>query len=888
MNWLHRIFRRRLYADLSEELREHIEERTEQLMRTESLSRLEAEQAARRAFGNVTLIEQRSRETWQWAGLETIAADIRFALRQTRKSPGFSLAVVLLLGLGIGATTAVFSLVDTVLLKPVPYPRPESIVIPWQIPPVGVHISGFDKFPWDPRQFQEMRKETGTFRFLSAFQGADFNLTGVGEPNLLQGAQVSWGFFPALGVSPQLGRTFTREEDSPGHEREVVLSDAVWRSRFHADPAILDRIIHLNNLPYTVIGVMPRGFSFPRSSEMPSNFTFAAATELWVPSAMPAVTPRYTPSELAVVGRLQPGVSVAQAQDAMDLFAARMDREHPTWKGWTRSVVTPLQRQVAGDTRRPLLLILAAVGVVLLIACFNVAGLLLTRSIARQREFTLRTALGAGPMRVVRQLLTESLLLAAAGGVLGIAIASAGVAFVKAFGPADLPRLHEAAPDFRVFAFVAVITLFSGILFGLAPGLGATRVNCAESLREGGQKSGSAASHPRLRAALVVSQIALALALVMASALLVRSFRQLLATDSGLGPDRVLTFQLSLPSTEYPDRAAIARFYQQALPRLRALPGVEFAGVTEAVPLGGATESTVVHIVGQAADRNGRYPMVDYTIASPGLFSALGTPLLRGRAFTDADLLSAPPVTIVNRTMARRFWPGQDAIGKQVLIPSQQIPATIVGVVADIHHTSLREVPGPEMFEPYTQNVWPSMALMQVVLRTQAGPESVIGAARQAIHDLDPGIPLANVATIATLKRDSLAADRFSMLLVAFFGALALVLAAVGIYGVIAYSASQRTHEIAIRIALGAQRRSVFGMVLGHGLRLAGLGILFGVFAALSVGRMLAGLLYGVRAADPVIFAAAALLITGVALAASFFPARRAAATAPIHALRGD
>jgi predicted permease len=888
MNWIHRIFRRSLYADLSEEFREHIAERTEQLMHTESLSRLEAEQAARRAFGNVTLMEERSREIWQWPVLESFIADLRFALRQMRKSPAFSLAVILLLGLGIGATTAVFSVLDTVLLKPVPYPDPESLVLPWNIPPPGVNIGDFDKFPWSPIHFHALEQETRTFRYLGAFQSADFNLTGTGDPEMLEGAQVSWGFFPALGVSPVIGRSFSHEEDTPGHELEVVLSDRLWRTRFHADPSILNRVIHLNSLPYTVVGVMPRGFGFPRANEMPKDFTFAAETELWVPIALPAVTPRFTPSQLAIVARLQSGVTVGQAQEAMNLFAQRMDHEHPQMKGWSRSIVTPLQRQVAGDTQRPLLLIFSAVGVVLLIVCFNVAGLLLTSSIARQREFTLRAALGAGPVRVLRQVLTESLLLAAAGGVLGSVIAAGGVMLVKVFGPPGLPRLQEAGTDPRVLVFVSVITLLTGILFGLAPALGARRVNCAESLREGGQKSGSAATHPRLRAVLVISQIALALALVMAAGLLVRTFYKLLASDSGFLADHVLTFELSLPGTRYPDREALAHFYQQALPRLNSISGVEVAGFTDTVPMSGAPESGVARIVGRPLGKGERPPIVNYAIISPGLFSALGTPLLQGRDVLDSDLLSTPPVTVINRAMAHRYWPDENPIGKQVLVPSQRVPATIVGIVADLKYSSPREVPGPEMFEPYTQDVWPSMSVMHVVLRTRGDPAAVTRSARAVIYDLDPGIPLAEVSTLTAITQSSMATDRFSMLVVGFFGGLALILAAVGIYGVIAYSASQRTHEIAIRIALGAQRRNVFGMVLGHGLRLAGLGILFGVFAALCVGRMLAGLLYGVKAADPVIFAAATLLITGVALAASFLPARRAAATAPIHALRGD
>jgi putative ABC transport system permease protein len=829
------------------------------------------------------LMEQKGKKVWQWPNLESIWADTRFALRQMRKAPAFTLTVVLLLGLGIGSVSAVFSIVDAILLRPVPYPDPSSLVIPWDIPPAGVDIGGYQEFPWSPIQFHVLEQETKTYRYLGAFQGGNFNLTGFGDPALLEGALVSWGFFPALGVQPELGRFFTREEDSPGHEHDVILSDALWRSQFHADPSIVNGVIHLNGAPYTVIGVMPRGFGFPRANEMPGDFTFAGETRLWVPLALPAVTPRYTPSELAVLGRLQPGLSLAQAQAAMDLFAQRMDREIPAAKGWSRSRVTPLQKQVAGDSSRPLLLILGAVALVLLIVCFNVAGLLLARSLARQREFAVRAALGAGPARVLRQLLTESLLLAFTGGSVGMGVAAAAVKMVKVVGPKTLPRLQEAGVNFQVFGFAFVITVATGILFGLAPALGTGRTSLAESLKE---KTQAGTRNPRMRSALVVSQIALAVMLVIASGLLVRTFYRLLSSDSGFRSEHVLAFELSLPSTQYPDREAIARFYQQALPRLRSIAGVESVGITEAIPMGGATESTAIRIVGRPVRKGDPPPIVNYTVVSPGLFSSLGTPLLRGRDVLDSDILAAPPVTVINRAMARQYWPNEDPLGKQVLVPAQRVPATIVGIVPDIKHSSLREVPGPEMFEPYTQNVWPSLALMQVVIRTKAAPMTVIGAARQAIHEIDPGLPLANVSTLTTLTETAMAGERFSMLLVGSFGLLAVFLAAVGVYSVISYSVARRTREIGIRVALGAQRGQIFGMIIRHGIGLAGLGIFVGVIAALGMGRILTGFLYEVSAADPLTYASVSVFLVAIALGASYFPARRAAAVNPLEALR--
>jgi predicted permease len=894
MGWFNRFFvRRRMYDDLSEEIHQHLDEKVESLI-SKGMPRHDAELASRREFGNTVLLEERSREVWQCRWVESIWTDFRYAIRQMHKSPGFAILTVTLLGLGIGATTAVFSLVDTVLLKPLPYPDAGELVIPWNVPPPGVNVGGYAEIPWDPDRFHAMERESKTFRHLGAFQSGTFNLTSVGngtqtgEPEMLEGLRVTSGFFPALGVTPGLGRVFTAEEDQPGHEHEVLLSDSVWRNRFQADPAIVGRPIDLNGAAYLVVGVMPPGFAFPRANEMPGDFNFPREAQLWVPAALPAITPRFTPSELAIIGRLQSGLTVQQAQGAMDLFSAGMDRLNPAGKGWYKSRVTLLQRQVAGDTRRPLLLMLCAVGVVLLIVCFNVASLLLTRSIGRRREFTLRAALGAGRSRVLRQLLTESLFLSTAGGVLGMAVATTGVLLVKRFGPSGIPRLHEVGADLRVFAFAMGVTFLTGIFFGLAPAIGATRVNLVESLKEGGQKSGSGASHPRLRSALVVSQIALALVLVVAAGLLIRSFYRLLGTDAGFHPEHVLTFELSLPGAQYPDRQHIAHFYQQVLPGLRAVAGVQSAAITEAVPMGGAPESTVIRVPGHLPAHRNEVPIVNYTIISPGFFNALGTPLLHGREFTDSDTATTEPVTVINQAMARTFWPREDVLGKQIIVPSQRVPMIVVGIVANIKHSSMREVAEPEMFVPYTQDVWPSMAIMQIVLRTQSDPISVIGGARNAIHALDPSLPLAKITTLTSLTGTAMARDRFSMLLLGFFGALSLILAAVGIYGVISYSVGQRTQEIGIRIALGARRENVFGMILAHALRLTCMGIGLGFLAALAVGRMMTGFLYGVKATDPLTFAAVSLFLAAVALVASLFPAHRAASIDPTQALRTE
>lgn len=889
MNWfLNPFSRRRIYTDLSAEIRQHLEERTEQLMREENMSGSEARQAAKKAFGNATLLEERGREVWEWPTLESIWADIRYACRQMRRSPGFAATVILLLGLGTGAATAVFSLVDAILLRPLPYPDSDAIVIPWNMPPTGNKPPGWDKAPWDPIQFRAIEKETTTFKNLGAFKGSNFNLTGSGDPAMLEGALVTWGFFPALGVSPAVGRVFTPEEDTPGHEHEVLLSDALWRTRFNSDRSIVNRTIQLNGVVYNIIGVMPRGFGFPRANEMPDNLTFPGETQLWVPMALPETTPPFYPSDLAIIGRLPAGVSVGQAQAAMDLFATHMDREHPNAKGFSNSLVISLQHQVTGDTRKPLLLILASVGVILLVVCFNVAGLLLARAISRQREFTLRAALGAGRSRVLRQLLTESLILAIAGGSLGVLVAAVSVLLVKAFGPESLPRLQEVAIDLRMFAFTSGISVLSAAVFGLAPAIGATRIDLTESLKAAGARTGSGTNQLRLRSALVVSQTAMAFMLIIAAGLLVRTFYELLTSDPGFRPEHVLTFEVSLPDSRYPDREHIARFYQQVLPRLDGIAGVESAGITESIPMSGATDATAIRIVGRTLAKGQRNPVVNYTVVSPGLFQALGTPLLRGRDLLDRDQIDAPPVTIINRAMASAYWPNEDAIGKQLIVPFQRVPATVVGIVADIKHSSLREAPGPEMFEPYTQNVWPSMALMQVAIRTNAEPATVIGAAREAIRGIDPGVPLSKISTLSTLTDKSVAPERFSMLLVGSFGMLALLLSAIGIYGVISYSVGQRTREIGVRIALGARREHVFGMILRHGLKLTALGIAAGIVAAFAMSHAISSVLYGVRTIDPLTFAVVAVLLSAVATAACLLPARHAAKIDPMRALRSD
>jgi len=879
--------RKAVDADLDDELRAHLDAQIQKHQRA-GLSHEEAVRRANIEFGGLEQIRADCRDARGVSLIETVAHDLRYAARVLRKDPSFTLVAVLTLALGIGASTSVFSVVNAILLKPLPYPEVERVVFPWRIPPPAFNV-GADEIPWGRVDFLAFSEESRTFDALGAFLGEALNLTGAGEPARLDGARVSEGFFRSLGVSPQLGRVFRADEDRPGHELEAVLSDQVWRERFGGDATIVGRTVNLNGSAYTIVGVMPPGFAFPQAAGMPGSFALPKRTELWVPLALArSGRVRGEPSELAVVGRLAPGVTLERAQAELDLFARRMERELPQAKGWFNSRVTPISRQLAGETRRPLLLLLAAVAVVLLIACSNVANLLLTRSIARTREFSLRAALGAARTRLIRQLVTESVLLAMIGGLGGVLLAYGGVTFAKTFGPSNIPRLADVRIDRWVLLFAIASSALSGVLFGLAPAWAAARDLLISSLKDGGHRAGQGGRGSRLRSALLVTQVSLALVLIIASGLLVRTFSHLLAADGGFNPDRVLTFELTLPPTSYTSVEKIVATYEAALQRLQAIPGVESAGIGETVPMGGAGESTGLRIPDRPQSSEATPPYANYTIVSPRYFAAVGTAMLQGRDFLDTDTADSPPVAIVNAAMARKYWPGQDVLGKQVGVPINPFNMTVVGIVSNVKHLSIREEPGPEIYVPYTQKPWPSMQTMHVAVRSKAAPAAMMGSIRAAIRSVDPELPVAGVATLETLVDDAMAQPRFSMLLVSGFGALALVLACVGLYGAVSYSVTSRTQEIGIRLALGAPRRRVFALVLSQCLRITGAGIAIGLALALVLLRAIAGFLYGIEATDPATFASLSIVLLSVALLACYLPARRAARVDPLVAMRAE
>lgn len=812
--------------------------------------------------------------------------DIKYASRVYRKGIGFTLIAVLTLGLGIGASTAVFVVVDAILLKPLPYPDSEKIVISLRQTPPGLNL-GYNDIPWGLRSFLLMAEDSKTFQHVGAFKSDTFNLTGSGDPTILQGLRASSELFPALGITPLKGRWFRTDEDQPGHEHEVLLSFQLWQERFNGSKDIVGRSIDLNGIPYNVVGVMPAGFVFPHGEEMPASFDFPRRTELWVPLAAPASLPEDAPDDLAVVGRLRPGVTVAQAQGEMNVLSTQMDGVMGP-KGWFKSRVIPLLQQAAGDTRSPLLLMLAAVGAVLLIACSNVANLFLARSVERKTEFTLRTAMGARRGRLVRQLFTESLFVSCLGGLAGVVFAYVIIHFLRIVAPPNVPRLYDISLDPRVVAFGLGVTLISSLLFGLTPIQNLIRNNnLGESLREGGHRSGGSLMGLRARNALIVTEIALALVLAVAAGLLCRTFFHLLNVDSGFAADGVLTFELSLPPLKYPDVDHIVPAYQKVLQAVAAVPGVTSSGIVRTIPLNGATEGSFIRIPGRAVTSLQDRPVANYNIASPGFFQAAGTPVLSGREFLESDKADSRPVVIVNAAMAKKFWPNENPIGKQVGLGNPTYPLmNIVGVAADVKHISLREDPGPEMYVPYTQKPYPSMSMMYVVLRTKMNPASIAAPAREAIHSVDPDLPIAEVMTLSTIRDNAMAQPRFLMLLLASFGVLALVLACIGMYGVISYSVMQRTSEIGVRMALGAQRGNIFKMVLSQGARLAILGILIGLVAAFGFTRLMESFLYGVPPTDPLTFVGVSLLLALVALLACYLPARRATRVDPLIALR--
>lgn len=817
--------------------------------------------------------------------MQTLLQDIRFGMRLLRQSPGVAALAIFTLAIGIGSNTAIFSVLNAVLIQPLPYPHADRIVIPWHHLPKSMDAGG-DVQPWGGAAALHFEKYRRAFASFGAFQGEEFNLTGAGDPIRLDGIRASAGFFPALGVKPLLGRTYTEQEDRPGNEREVVLAYDLWQRQFGGDAAIVGRAIHLNGVPYAVVGVMPREFAFPRGPEMPDKFRFTPQPELWTPLAL---TPpkRGDPDELAIIGRLNPSITLAQAQAEMDSFERQLDEEFPTGRGWFGSRVEPLASQISGGARRPLSLLQAAVALVLPIACANVANLPLARSARRKKEVALRAARGAGRGRIVRQLLAENLPLASAGGFGGVLIAGFGIELVKRMGIHQLPRMEDLALNPAVLAFSIGTTIAASLLTALAPALGAARFDLHSALKESGRGSTGGPGGERFRTALLTGEIALTLVLLVTAGLFGRSFLALMKEDPGFNPSRVLAFELTLPGTRYSTQDGMVAVYRSALDRLSQLRGVEAAGIVNPLPMSGGEEWTVFGLIGRPTDPI-HPPLTAYTIASPGYFSAIGTRILHGRAFRQSDTADSLPVTIISDAFAQHYFQGEDPLGKQVRLGTRYPAITIVGVAAGVKRFSMSEAPGAEMYVPYTQRPYPAMNTMQVVVRTSAAPEGMASSVRGAIHGLDAELPVAKLNTLDSLVSDAMARPRFSMALLQIFGLIAMALAAVGLYGVISCAVAQRTREIGIRMALGARPAQIVRMVLQQCGRVALLGAALGVAGALAVGRAVRSMLFETRPADPLTFVAVTAALFAVSAFACYLPARRAMRVDPLIALREE
>jgi len=811
----------------------------------------------------------------------TLLQDLRYAIRTLAREPGFTLVALVTLALGIGANTAIFSIVNAVLLRPLPYHEPERVVLLWS------HWTNWTK-TWVSEPELADYEQARSLEYVAGFSSTSFNLTGGpgSEPLRVLAAQVQAPMFDALGAKPLIGRVFSADEDRPGRERVVLLTEGLWRSRFGSDPSVVGRTIDLDAVAYTVVGVLPA------SLRLPLDYATRTLTQIWVPLALGPVDPQERGNHgINALGRLKPGVTLPQAQAEIDTITRGFLRQYDDLYDETFGLtLVPAPIEVFGDIRPALMILLLAVGAVLLIACANVANLLLARSESRQKEIAVRVALGAGRHRIVRQLLTESMALSVVGGAAGIALAYALTQGLVALDPLKIPRVQDIALDARVLAFTAAISALTGVLFGIVPALQSSRTDLQSVLKEGGRDSRVGAGW--LRRVLVTSEIAASVVLVAAAMLLARSFARLLDVDAGFNPAHVLTLRTSLPNATYTDSAAMVRAYAEVGRRLRESPGVQAAGAVTGLPMASTRGDWGIRIEGRPMDpREGL--AADWQVVTPGYFEALGTPLRGGRTFSDADTASSLPVIVVNETMAKKYWPGVDAVGRRMTMGSNDRWITVVGVVADIHHRGLDMEPRPEMYRPHTQFRYggadaPAVPMMTWAVRTTDDPRAAVSYARAAVSAVDARLGISDVATMDAVVADSTSDRRLNMLLFVLLGTLALALAAVGVYGVVAYSVSQRTHEIGVRMAIGARPNDVVRLMLGEGGRLAVAGVAAGSLVALAAARLMRGLLFEVSATDPLTFGAVAAGLLAVALLASYIPARRATRVDPMIALRGE
>jgi putative ABC transport system permease protein len=863
--------RNQVEQDLSEELQYHLEQKTQEYA-AGGMAIEEARRKARREFGGIEQSKENCRDARHVSYIQDLVQDLGFGLRMLRNSPAFAFVAILTLALGIGANTAIFSVIHGVLLKPLPFPQQDQLMTVWEKSDHG----GRSNTSW--ANFMDWNRLNHSFTGIAAVSFWSPTFVGARDAETLVGFRASSTLFDLLGVKMERGRNFLSSEDVRGNNFVVILSYGFWQRTFGGDPGIVGKSVQLGSRAYTVVGVLPADF--------PSVLSFdpRKPADIYTPLAYDETLPYACRDcrHLRAFGRLKDGVTATQAEAEMNQISANLVREYPTAYSAVGVTLTPLKDYLVGDVKTALWVLLGSVGFVLLIACVNVANLLLAWAARRQREVALRAALGARRARMVRQFLTESLLLSLLGGSFGLLLAWSGVALLQRIRLANLPRLQNVQIDGWTFAFTFGISLLTGLAFGLLPAFRASTLDLNEALKESGKSSAGKERH-RLRSALVFADVALALLLLTGAGLMMKSFVRLLEVNPGFDPSHTLTLTLSLWGPKSADEPAVA-FFDQALRRVRALPGVESAGIVSQLPLGGNMDMYGVHVEGKSLPNPEEDPSADRYSITPGYLRAMRIPVLRGREFDQHDIATSPMVALVNESMARQFWQGEDPIGKRFRMGDTKGPwKTVVGVVGDVLHKGLD---APHTIQVYLPNTQFTDSMVILAVRTSNEPASIAAAVRSEIAALDPQVPVSEVATMDEVVSASVANQRFGAVLFLLFGAIALVLTAVGIYGVISYGVAQRTHEIGIRLALGAGSREVLSLIVSEAMKPALLGAALGLCAAFGLTRLLTRLLYNVKPSDPLVFAAVLFLLIAVAWLASYIPARRATRVDPIVALR--
>jgi putative ABC transport system permease protein len=863
-------------SELQREIEIHIQQLTNEAIAA-GKTEVEARAMALREFGPIEQIKEKCRDTRRVSWIQDIVQDLRYGVRMLRQSPALTAIVVITFALGIGANTAIFSIVDAVLLRSLPYPDPNQLVLMSDVPldrPDA--LSGISY-----RDFTECRAQGSVFSQMAGNAFHDLTLTRAGEPTIVNTAGVTPEIFPLLNAKPLLGRTLLPEDGKPGAAAVAVLSENLWRSRFGSNPGLIGQSIALDMRSFTVVGILPASFRYPEGAPHQDVWISVMQDPLFGPlTSQPSVR------LVGVIGRLKPGVSLAKAQAEMNTLGARFAKEFPAEDSGLTIRIQPYRQAVVGNLKPALLILLGAVGLLLLIACANIANLLLSKATSRGREMAVRIALGASRARIVRQLLTESALLGLLGGVAGLLLAIGAVWSAQPFLPSEVVQISSIHVGSPVLVFALLLSLSAALAFGLAPALLATPSNLQTNLKEGGERSGQRGGQ-HVRSLLAIAEISLATVLLVAGGLLIRSFALVTSVNPGFDPNNVTEAEVSLPQFQYSMPQQWRAFSKELLARLRAQPGLQDAALAAPLPMDRQGQATFAFsVVGKTPLPPGKSTTADYATVSPGYFNVMRIPLLRGRFFSEQDSPLNPNVAIISETLARREFANQDPIGRQMRFgfpPNGDLSREIVGVVGDVRDVALSQTPGPMMYVPFAQE---PLYGGEVVVRSSLSASSVAAAIRQAVRSIDKDLPVTDVESFPDALGQSISQERFRTFLLGLFSAIALVLAAIGILGVISYSASQRTHEIGIRMALGAQRRDVLHLILGQGAKLALLGLGIGVLLAFLLTRLIASLLYSVSATDPLTFGAVAIILLCVAVAACYIPARRAVRVDPMVALR--